>query len=122
MAVPVFRTDGKTSNSGACLDLHRALSSLARRVPLSIAGVHPLARSVDVVLELPDGHAQFDLLDHEATCFVGEPAVRMRDRDHDARVAQLERAESMFDDDVARGEALACLAHDFGQLAFSHRA
>ena len=59
--------------------------------------VHPLARPVDVVLALPDRHALLELLDHVAARVVRGAAMRMRDGDRDARLAELERTEPMLD-------------------------
>ena len=61
----------------------------SRLVP--VPAFDPLARSVDVVLELPDRHALLELLDHVAARVVRGAAMRMRDGDRDARVAELER-------------------------------
>src|SRR5579885_2149926 len=82
---------------------------LALRVSRFAMRVDPLSRSVDVMLELPDRNALLELLDDVPACLVRFAAVRMRDRDRDARFAELEDADAMLDRDVAAPKALARL-------------
>src|SRR4051812_25839262 len=93
----------------------RSFGQLSRRRTLCFAPIphppsptssriHPLSRPVSIVLELPDRHTLLELLDHVAARVIGRAAMRMRDDDHHARFAELEHADAMFDDDVARVE------------------
>src|SRR3954468_5503289 len=59
-------------------------------------GIDPLTRSVDVVLELPDRNARLELLDHIPARLVRGPAMRMRDDDCHARLAEAEHAEPVL--------------------------
>ena len=75
----------------------------------------------DVLLELPNGNALLELLDHVPARVVRLAAMWMRDGDDDARVSELEHAEAMLDDDVARAKLDRRLAHDVRHLALGHR-
>ena len=72
------------------------------------------------MLALPDRQPALELLDDVARCLVRLAAVRMRDGDCHARVAQPQVAHAVLDDDVRRAPPLCCLERDRRQLALRH--
>src|SRR6188508_2903371 len=78
--------------------------------------VDPLGPAVEVVLPLPDRQALLELFDHVSRRFIGLATMRMRDRDCNAGLTQVQRTDAMLDHDVACVPALRGLEHDPGEL------
>ena len=90
----------------------RSVTLTYAATPLARRGVDPLARSVDVVLPLPDRHALLDLLDHVAGASNAGAAMRVRDGDRDAGLSEREHPDSMLDDERRDAKAVRCLGDD----------
>src|SRR5215467_1449385 len=82
--------------------------------------VDPLARPVDIRFTFPDRNPLLELLDHVPARVVCRTPMWMCDGDHDARVPELENADAVLDDDVARSELERRLAHNVRHLALGH--
>ena len=83
---------------------------------------HPLARAVHVLLALPDRHAMLELLDHVPSGVERATAMRMRNSDRDAALADRRASPRRCSTAMSLlSRERRCFFDDGRQLALGHR-